>query len=94
MRTLAKQIQNIITDEDKVLNKRPSTKRFQADNRAYYLNSKFKNLISSNTHIKSVVDDAQDKAELIRPEYDAELKQEVSEYRSNQLTHRISHSDE
>jgi len=94
MRTLAKQIQHIITDEDKVLNKRPSTKRYQADSRAYYLNSKFKNLISSNTHIKSVVDDAQDKADLIRPEYDAELKQEVTEYRSNQLTHRISHSDE
>lgn len=77
-----------------MLNKKPSTKRFQADSRAYYLNSKYKNLISSNTHIKSTVDDAQDKADLIRPEFDDELKQEVLEYRSNQMTHRIAHSDE
>ena len=88
VKILPRQMLNIQKDEEKTLNIRPSNKRFQADNRCYYINSKFNNLIASNTHVKSAFTVDDDRGEMVKSEFD-EFKNEITEYDSKQLTYRL-----
>ena len=60
LRSLPKQQQLAIADEIKMFGKQQSTKKVQRESQCYYLNQKYKNLISSKTHITTPVVDKLD----------------------------------
>ena len=60
IRSLPKQQQCIIIDELRCFGKQVSTKKVQRESQCFYLNQHYKNMVSSRTHVKSLVEDQSD----------------------------------
>ena len=52
-RTLPQQIAEINKEEELIYNPRQTSRKWQKDNQTYYVNSRFRHVVSSSTHINT-----------------------------------------